>query len=67
MSNWSIIGHEWAVNLLAQSIASGRLSHAYLFTGPVQVGKTTLARAFAQAILCECGAAQRARRAVPRR
>jgi len=55
MSNWSIIGHEWAVNLLAQSVANGRLSHAYLFTGPAQVGKTTLARAFAQAILCERG------------
>ena len=63
MSTWSIIGHEWAVNLLAQTVASGRLSHAYLFTGPAQVGKTTLARAFAQAILCERGSGE----AVPRR
>jgi DNA polymerase-3 subunit delta' len=53
MASWPIIGHEWAVNLLAKVAASGRLSHAYLFTGPAQVGKTTLARAFAQAILCE--------------
>lgn len=53
MANWPIIGHEWAVNLLANAIVAGRLSHAYLFTGPAQVGKTTLARAFAQAILCE--------------
>ena len=53
MANWPVIGHEWAVNLLAKVTASGHLSHAYLFTGPAQVGKTTLARAFAQAILCE--------------
>ncbi|MBN1640458.1 MAG: DNA polymerase III subunit delta' [Anaerolineae bacterium] len=49
---WSIVGHEWAVDLLAHSIASRRLSHAYLFVGPDHVGKRTLARAFAQAILC---------------
>lgn len=53
MFNWPIVGHEWAVNLLANAIVAGRLSHAYLFIGPAQVGKTTLARAFAQAILCE--------------
>ena len=69
MATWPVIGHEWATDLLARAITGPaqtggerRLSHAYLFTGPAQVGKTTLARAFAQAILCEtqagtpCGA-----------
>jgi DNA polymerase-3 subunit delta' len=55
MSPWPVVGHEWATDLLAQTIASGRPSHAYLFTGPSQVGKTTLARAFAQALVCERG------------
>ena len=53
MSPWPVIGHEWATDLLAQAIRSGRPRHAYLFTGPSQVGKTTLARAFAQALVCE--------------
>ena len=53
MADWPIIGHEWAVDLLAQAVTTARLSHAYLFTGPARVGKTTLARTFAQAILCE--------------
>jgi DNA polymerase III subunit delta' len=49
---WQVIGHSWAVALLSQSLATGRLAHAYLFTGPPQVGKTTLARAWAQALNC---------------
>lgn len=53
MSPWPVIGHEWALDLLAHTLRSGRPSHAYLFTGPAQVGKTTVARAFAQALVCE--------------
>lgn len=35
------------------SIASGRVSHAYLFTGPAGSNKTAAAYAFAQALLCK--------------
>lgn len=55
MAGWPVVGHEWAVDLLERAILGDRLSHAYLLTGPLQVGKTTLARAFAQALLCEVG------------
>ena len=49
---WSVIGHEWAVALLRRSLAENRVGHAYLITGSPQVGKTTLARTFAQALNC---------------
>jgi len=54
MNAWTrIIGHEWAVDLLRGAIIHDRVGHAYLFTGPRQVGKATLARTFAMALNCE--------------
>lgn len=50
---WQVFGHDWIVTLLENSIASERLSHAYLFTGPPHVGKTTLCLNLAQALNCE--------------
>jgi DNA polymerase III subunit delta' len=56
--SWPVIGHAWALDLLEHTISSGHLHHAYLFSGPSQVGKTTVALAFAQALLCETGASR---------
>lgn len=50
--NWDIIGHEWAVRLLASQLASDRTRHAYLFTGASGLGKSTLARCLMQAFNC---------------
>lgn len=49
---WDVVGHEWAVRLLARSLAKESTSHAYLFTGPARIGKTTLALEFAKALNC---------------
>jgi DNA polymerase-3 subunit delta' len=49
---WPIIGHEWAVELLQRSIATDHIAHAYLLAGPPQIGKSTLALTFAQALNC---------------
>ena len=49
---WPVVGHDWAVDLLRRAIAAGRPPHALLITGPPNVGKGTLARSLAQALLC---------------
>ncbi len=60
--DWPVFGHVWAIQRLKRALhpagddgRTARLSHAYLFLGPAQVGKTTLAKAFAMALLCTHG------------
>lgn len=48
-----IYGHDWAQQLLRRAVQHEASRHAYLFLGPEHIGKTTLARAFAQALTCE--------------
>ena len=43
---WDLIGHEWAVQLLQGHIENKTLRHAYLITGPSDIGKKNLAIRF---------------------
>ena len=51
-SNWNLLGHEWAVDLLKKHVADGATRHAYLLAGPPGLGRRTLALHFAQALNC---------------
>ncbi|OUM98945.1 MAG: DNA polymerase III subunit delta' [Firmicutes bacterium ZCTH02-B6] len=52
MSWENVRGQAAAVKMLRGTLASGRAAHAYLFTGPRGVGKTTAALVFAAGLLC---------------
>ncbi len=47
-----VIGQEHVATSLRNAILSGRVGHAYLFTGARGVGKTSTARIFAKALNC---------------
>lgn len=49
---WDIIGHDKQLIALEKEITSGKLSHAYLFHGPKDTGKFTVAAVLAKIILC---------------
>ena len=48
----SIIGQDYMVSILKNSIQKDRISHAYIFSGPRGTGKTSTAKVFAKAINC---------------
>ena len=50
-----VIGQDFCVQSLANSINLNKLHNAYLFSGTRGVGKTTIARIFAKSLLCKEG------------
>ena len=54
MKNWNeILGNQRVRDVLARAVSTKRLHHAYLFTGPVGVGKHTTAHALAASLNCD--------------
>src|SRR6516165_4977857 len=50
-----LVGQEHVRRALVNALASGRVHHAFLFTGTRGVGKTTIARILAKCLNCETG------------
>jgi len=51
----TVVGHDEAVAMLKEAVASERVTHAWLFTGPPGIGKLHTARVFAAALNCPAG------------
>lgn len=51
----NLVGQEHVSRTLANAIKSGRIGHAYLFSGPRGTGKTSTAKILAKALNCEQG------------
>lgn len=47
-----VVGQDHVISVIRRQVAAGEVAHAYLFSGPRGIGKTTVARLIAKAVNC---------------
>lgn len=47
-----VIGQDVVIKILENAVSNNKVGHAYLFSGPRGIGKTTIAKAFAKTVNC---------------
>ena len=52
-NNWPLIGNEHIKEFLGRILKKGKVSGTYIFNGPDNLGKTTIAKYFAKSLLCQ--------------
>lgn len=51
--NWPLVGNSHIIEYLSKSIANNKVAGAYIFCGPDNLGKTTVANYFAKSLVCQ--------------
>ena len=49
---WPLIGHSRIIDFLQNNLNNGRISHAYLFIGPENIGKSAVANFLVGSLVC---------------
>ncbi|MDO9399309.1 MAG: hypothetical protein Q7T79_01295 [bacterium] len=50
--DWPLVGNKSIIEFLAKSLANNKVAGSYIFAGPDNLGKTTVANFFAQSLVC---------------
>jgi len=51
--NWPLVGNDHIIEFLAKSITNNNMTGSYIFSGPDNLGKTSLAKQFASSLICQ--------------
>ncbi|MBU0646830.1 MAG: hypothetical protein ABIE46_02200 [Patescibacteria group bacterium] len=50
--DWPLVGNKCIIDFLTKSLANNKVAGSYIFAGPDNLGKTTVANFFAQSLIC---------------